>query len=191
MCHSPLSTVTMSISKPCWKLIRKKIYCSMSWSSLQITYSKSVHVIVFFYSWNPNYTVAITRKVMFDTKDFLWYISLKWASIRFDKLLYRHLVHFSLLMISSIRNKLSWYWKISTFVSSNVIDVMLTVTLSIKRIAAVLKTSMTALSRGALQNSDNCCLDINYTITNWRVSLSKICHEWPNNTVTHECAHRI
>jgi hypothetical protein len=24
----------------------------------------------------------------------------------------------------------------------------------------------------------------NYTITNWRVSLSKICHEWPNNTVT-------
>ena len=26
----------------------------------------------------------------------------------------------------------------------------------------------------------------NYTITNWRVSLSKICHEWPNNTVTHE-----
>ena len=26
------------------------------------------------------------------------------------------------------------------------------------------------------------------TITNWRVSLSKICHEWPNNTVTHECA---
>ena len=84
MCHSPLSTVTMSISKPCWKLIRKKIYCSMSWSSLQITYSKSVHVIVFFYSWNPNYTVAITRKVMFDTKDFLWYISLKWASIRFD-----------------------------------------------------------------------------------------------------------
>ena len=28
---------------------------------------------------------------------------------------------------------------------------------------------------------------INYTITNWRVSLSKICHEWPNNAVTHEC----
>jgi hypothetical protein len=26
----------------------------------------------------------------------------------------------------------------------------------------------------------------NYTTTNWRVSLSKICHEWPNNTVTHE-----
>jgi hypothetical protein len=25
-----------------------------------------------------------------------------------------------------------------------------------------------------------------YTITNWRVSLSKICHEWPNNTVTHD-----
>jgi hypothetical protein len=25
-----------------------------------------------------------------------------------------------------------------------------------------------------------------YTITNWRVSLSKICHEWPNNAVTHE-----
>ena len=119
----------------------------------------------FFYSWNPNYTVAITRKVMFDTKDFLWYISLKWASIRFDKLLYRHLVHFSLLMISSIRNKLPWYWKISTIVSNNVTDVMLTVTLSIKRIAAVLKvfteiTCMTALSRGALQNSDNCCLDI-------------------------------
>jgi hypothetical protein len=28
-----------------------------------------------------------------------------------------------------------------------------------------------------------------YTITNWWVSLSKICYEWPNNTVTHECAH--
>jgi hypothetical protein len=27
----------------------------------------------------------------------------------------------------------------------------------------------------------------NYTITNCRVSLSKICHEWPNNAVTHEC----
>jgi hypothetical protein len=27
-----------------------------------------------------------------------------------------------------------------------------------------------------------------YTKTNWRVSLSKICHEWPNNAVTHECA---
>ena len=26
------------------------------------------------------------------------------------------------------------------------------------------------------------------TITNWRVSLSKICHEWPNNAVTQECA---
>jgi hypothetical protein len=31
----------------------------------------------------------------------------------------------------------------------------------------------------------------NYTTTNWRVSLSKICHEWPNNTVTHECAQRM
>ena len=30
-----------------------------------------------------------------------------------------------------------------------------------------------------------------YTITNWRVSLSKICHEWPNNAVTHECAQRM
>jgi hypothetical protein len=30
---------------------------------------------------------------------------------------------------------------------------------------------------------------ITYTITNWRVLLSKICHEWPNNAVTHECAH--
>ena len=29
-----------------------------------------------------------------------------------------------------------------------------------------------------------------HTITNWRVSLSKICHEWPNNAVTHECAQR-
>jgi hypothetical protein len=28
-----------------------------------------------------------------------------------------------------------------------------------------------------------------YTITNRRVSLSKICHGWPNNAVTHECAH--
>jgi hypothetical protein len=26
-----------------------------------------------------------------------------------------------------------------------------------------------------------------YTITNWRISLSKICHEWPNNAVTHKC----
>ena len=29
------------------------------------------------------------------------------------------------------------------------------------------------------------------TITNWRVSLSKICHSWPNNVVTHSCAVRI
>jgi hypothetical protein len=35
------------------------------------------------------------------------------------------------------------------------------------------------------------CSVINYTITNWRVSLSKICQEWPNNTVTHECATKI
>jgi hypothetical protein len=28
-------------------------------------------------------------------------------------------------------------------------------------------------------------------INNWRVSLSKICHEWPNNAVTHECAQRM
>jgi hypothetical protein len=29
---------------------------------------------------------------------------------------------------------------------------------------------------------DNTLLKVmNYTITNWRVSLSKICHEWPNN----------
>ena len=27
-----------------------------------------------------------------------------------------------------------------------------------------------------------------YTITNWLVSLSKICHSWPNNVVTHSCA---
>ena len=33
--------------------------------------------------------------------------------------------------------------------------------------------------------------NVNYTITNWRVSLSKICHEWPNNAVTHECAQRM
>jgi hypothetical protein len=33
--------------------------------------------------------------------------------------------------------------------------------------------------------------DCIYTITNWRVSLSKICHEWPNNTVTHECVQRM
>ena len=25
-----------------------------------------------------------------------------------------------------------------------------------------------------------------YTITNWWVSLSKICHKWPNNAVTHD-----
>jgi hypothetical protein len=31
-------------------------------------------------------------------------------------------------------------------------------------------------------------LSFNYTITNWRVSLSKICHEWSNSAVTH-CAH--
>jgi hypothetical protein len=30
-------------------------------------------------------------------------------------------------------------------------------------------------------------LNMNNTITNWRVSLSKICHEWPNNALTHEC----
>jgi hypothetical protein len=30
-----------------------------------------------------------------------------------------------------------------------------------------------------------------YTITNRRVSLSKICHEWPNNTVTHEYAQAL
>ena len=30
-----------------------------------------------------------------------------------------------------------------------------------------------------------------YTITNWRVSLSNICHEWPNNAVTHECVQRM
>jgi hypothetical protein len=29
------------------------------------------------------------------------------------------------------------------------------------------------------------------TITNWRVSLSKICHSWPNNIVTHSCTARI
>jgi len=29
------------------------------------------------------------------------------------------------------------------------------------------------------------------TITNWWVSLSKICHSWPNNIVTHSCAVRI
>ena len=27
-----------------------------------------------------------------------------------------------------------------------------------------------------------------YTISNWRVSISKICHKSPNNAVTHECA---
>ena len=27
-------------------------------------------------------------------------------------------------------------------------------------------------------------------ITNWRVSLSRICHSWPNNVVTHSCAAR-
>ena len=30
-----------------------------------------------------------------------------------------------------------------------------------------------------------------YTITNRRVSLSKICHGWPYNAVTHECAQRM
>ena len=30
-----------------------------------------------------------------------------------------------------------------------------------------------------------------YTITNRRVSLWKICHEWPNNAVTYECARRM
>ena len=28
-------------------------------------------------------------------------------------------------------------------------------------------------------------------ITNWRVSLSKICHSWPNNVVTQSCTARI
>jgi hypothetical protein len=36
-----------------------------------------------------------------------------------------------------------------------------------------------------------CKSGYNYTITNWLVSLSKICHEWPNNAVTHECAQRM
>ena len=31
----------------------------------------------------------------------------------------------------------------------------------------------------------------NYTITNWRVSLSQICHEWPNNIATHSCVARM
>jgi hypothetical protein len=30
-------------------------------------------------------------------------------------------------------------------------------------------------------------VNIIYTITYWPASISKICHEWPNNTVTHEC----
>jgi hypothetical protein len=34
-------------------------------------------------------------------------------------------------------------------------------------------------------------IQVIYTITNWRVSLSKICHEWPNNAVTHECAQHM
>ena len=29
------------------------------------------------------------------------------------------------------------------------------------------------------------------TITNWRVSLSIICHSWPNSVITHSCAARI
>jgi hypothetical protein len=31
-------------------------------------------------------------------------------------------------------------------------------------------------------------INIINTITNWRVSLSKICQSWPNNVVTHSCA---
>jgi hypothetical protein len=38
------------------------------------------------------------------------------------------------------------------------------------------------------QNSVVVSYFIIYTITNWQVSLSKICHEWPNNAVTYECA---
>ena len=34
-------------------------------------------------------------------------------------------------------------------------------------------------------------MQFNYTMANWRVSLSKICHEWANNAVTHECAQRM
>jgi hypothetical protein len=33
--------------------------------------------------------------------------------------------------------------------------------------------------------------NVNYNITNWQVSLSKMCHEWPNNAVTHECESEI
>jgi hypothetical protein len=29
------------------------------------------------------------------------------------------------------------------------------------------------------------------TRTNWQVSLSKICHSWPNNAVTHECSRAV
>jgi hypothetical protein len=52
----------------------------------------------------------------------------------------------------------------------------------------------TRLSTSAINHvNKDCCKQThdysnNYTITNWRVSLSKIFHEWPNNTVTHECA---
>jgi hypothetical protein len=38
------------------------------------------------------------------------------------------------------------------------------------------------------------CIIINiiiYTITNWRVSLSIICHEWSKNAVNHEWAQRM
>jgi hypothetical protein len=29
------------------------------------------------------------------------------------------------------------------------------------------------------------------TISNWQISLSKICHSWPNNVVTHSWAAHI
>jgi hypothetical protein len=40
-------------------------------------------------------------------------------------------------------------------------------------------------------NSKHFFIYIINTITNWRVSLSKRCHSWPNNVVTHSCAAHI
>ena len=47
-------------------------------------------------------------------------------------------------------------------------------------------TEMPCLKHLNLEQCNMVCMLFSYTITNWRVLLSKLCHEWPNNTVTHE-----
>ena len=82
--------------------------------------------------------------------------------LRFEFRLTFHVVDFMLFLVSGINcPDIGKYRQSSVDRHRRHADVML----SINRIAAVLKvfteiTYMTALSRGALQNSDTCCLDI-------------------------------